>query len=97
MGLEKNILSEVAQRATVCYRSNENAEYDGCGKYTLLPLISYSHIYPTESKNSKDIVLGSFGHPFGHKRLDDLILLSNKQKIKLNLFLSVNSRNLGLP
>ena len=90
MGMESDILSEVERRAMICYRSNENAEYDGCVKYSLLPLISYNHVYPTESKKSKGIILGSFGYPFEHKRIEDLILLSNKQRIKLNLFLSVN-------
>ena len=86
----KESLSYLEKNTTLLYRSNENAREDGAKDYKLFPVIAYSNINVHKPKNAKTC-LGTFGFPFKHKGLDEIINFSIREDIPLEAYLSVNN------
>lgn len=80
----------IEENTVLLYRSNENAKEDGVTHYNLFPVIAYSNINVNKPSNTSTL-LGTFGYPFKHKGLDEIIDFSIREKLPLEAYLSVNN------
>ncbi len=95
LGVSQSALRFLEKNVRLLYRSNESAAQDGAKIYTLMPVIAYATISRRTPKPKDSVILGTFGYPFAHKGLEEIIALSNREKIPLNMYLTVNEESLS--
>ncbi len=88
--ISKDNMKFLEKNAILLYRSIENATEDYAETYKVFPIITYSHIKIKKSTENQ-LILGTFGFPFKHKGLDEIINFSIKEGIPIDAYLSINN------
>ncbi len=81
----------LSQRATLLYRSDEFARYDGVQRYSIMPLSAYLDVPRIDVAYTGEVRLGWFGYAAKHKGLLRIVRLARRLGVPTLLLASRNT------